>query len=321
VTSARKNVLLLSAGRRVSLARLLRASVERIGGRLVTADMRPELSAACVDNGDSVILPRIGDASYAGILADWCEKRGIGLVVPTIDTELALLADLRASFASWGTSVLVCDAPLVAVARDKRRTVDHFAALGVQSPAPMVPDKMRYPAIAKPFDGSLSRDVSILRVPADLTDKVLNTPNVMFADYLDQQAHDEFTCDAYYTATGALCCVVPRQRLEVRGGEVAKARAVKNEIVALFYTRLAQLDGARGCLTFQFFRHRGTGQLWLIELNPRFGGGYPLTAATGAAYHDWAVQEYLEGVAPRPFDGWQDGLTMLRYDGEVFANG
>lgn len=318
---ARRNVLLLSAGRRVSLARLLRGAIGRIGGALITADMRPEMSAACVDNGDFAVLPRVTDSGYAAALAQLCAERGIGLVFPTIDTELGVLAGLRAQLAAEGTQVVVCDAPLIAAARDKRLTAAHFAAFGVQSPGLMTVEAMRYPAIAKPFDGSLSRDITVLHQPGDLTEKVLQTPNIMFADYLDQAAHDEFTCDAYYTANGALRCVVPRQRIEVRGGEVAKARAVKNEILGLFQAQLAQVEGARGCLTFQFFRHRESGRLWLIELNPRFGGGYPLTAAAGAAYHDWAVREYLEGVTPAVYDSWQDGLTMLRYDGEVFTDG
>jgi carbamoyl-phosphate synthase large subunit len=321
MTDRRRNVLLLSAGRRVSLARLLCGAAGRVGGRLITADMRPDLSAACMDNGESATLPRVTDPAYADALKTLCETREIGVVFPTIDTELAVLADLRPALKAAGTEVVVCDAALIAAARDKRLTAAFFGAMGVPSPGLMLPDAMRYPAFAKPFDGSLSRDVTLLKGPGDLTEKVLTTPNVMFADYLDHADHQEFTCDAYYTSTGKLCCIVPRQRLEVRGGEVSKARAVRNEIVDLFARQLGQLNGARGCLTFQFFRHKETAKLWLIELNPRFGGGYPLTAAAGAAYHDWAVREYLTGQVPEPCGDWQDGLTMLRFDAEVFTRG
>jgi carbamoyl-phosphate synthase large subunit len=318
---AANNVLLLSAGRRVSLARLLRRSAEAAGGRLIAADLRPEWSAACVDNGVSAPLPRVDAETYPDALRALCAAHRIGLVVPTIDTELAVLARLRDSFAAAGIRIAVSDPALIAAARDKRQTALYFERFGVESPPVLDAGRLTYPAIAKPADGSLSRDIAVLRGPEDLTPKVLRTPNLMFAAYLEHTQHDEFTCDAYYAADGGLRCVVPRQRVEVRGGEVSKGRAVKNDIVPMFFEKLARIEGAQGCLTFQFFRHRETGRHWLIELNPRFGGGYPLTAAAGAPYHDWLVRETFLGVPPPMKTDWTDGLVMLRYDAEVFHGG
>jgi carbamoyl-phosphate synthase large subunit len=143
----------------------------------------------------------------------------------------------------------------------------------------------------------------------------------MFAAYLEHAHHEEFTVDAYYDRHSELKCVVPRLRLEVRGGEVVKGRAIKNDLVGFLFSRLAKIPGARGCLTFQFFRHRDTEDVWLIELNPRFGGGYPLTAAAGAPYHDWLVREYLEDETIAKLVNWQDGKTMLRFDDAVFLDG
>ena len=321
MTAGNRNILLLSAGRRVSLARGLAASAGAIGSQLVTADMNPAMSAACQDNAVYAALPHAMSEAYPAALCALCAAHKIGLVIPTIDTELAILAGLRADLARQGTEVVVCDPALIEASRDKRQTAAFFQRFGIASPQIQNFGHLQFPVIAKPFDGSLSRDISILRSAADLTEKVRTVPNIMFADYLDQGIHDEFTCDAYYTRAGQLACVVPRQRLEVRGGEVSKARAVRNDIVALFFSKLGQIDGARGCLTFQFFRHRETGEHWLIELNARFGGGYPLTMAAGAVYHDWLVREYLLQETVQPWHGWTDGLTMLRYDAEVLVNG
>ncbi len=314
------NILLLSAGRRVSLARALRLSARKIGADFITADMHPEMSAACQDNGQSATLPNVLSKEYPDALRRLCNAREIGMVVPTIDTELSVLSSLRNEFAESGIQIVVCDLPLIQSARDKRQTARFFAKFDVESPRLYEPDDIRFPAIAKPFDGSLSRDVSVLHSGADLNDKILATPNIMFAEYLDHKAHEKFTCDAYYNKAGLLCCVVPRQRLEVRGGEASKARAVRNDIVPMFFKKLSRIEGARGCLTFQFFRHKDTGRHWLIELNPRFGGGYPLTIAAGAEYHDWLVREYLLGCDIQPWGDWRDGLTMLRYDAEVLVN-
>lgn len=317
---SRKNILLLSAGRRVSLARALREVADDHGAQLYTADLRPEMSSACRDHGLFVTLPAVVDPDYPNALASLCERLHIGLVIPTIDTELRILAALRDSFMTAGTALIVCDEELIEIARDKRRTAEFFATFGVDSPELYPIDAPRFPAIAKPFDGSLSRDITILHKPADFTENVRATENLMLAQYIDPAKHAEFTCDAYYDRSGSLRCVVPRQRIEVRGGEVAKGRTVKNNIVAMFRRKLIKVPGARGCLTFQFFRHRDTGELYLVELNARFGGGFPLSHAAGAEYPRWLYEEWINGKSIDDCDNWEDGLTMLRYDDAVFVS-
>jgi carbamoyl-phosphate synthase large subunit len=316
----RKNILLLSAGRRVSLARALRKVADDHDAQLYTADMRPEMSSACRDQGLFVALPAVVDPDYPAALASLCERLYIGLVIPTIDTELRVLAALRDSFMAAGTTIIVCDNDLIAIARDKRRTAEFFATFGVHSPELYPIDTPRFPAIAKPSDGSLSRDITILHKSEDFTENVRATENLMLAEYIDPAKHDEFTCDAYYDRSGALRCVVPRQRIEVRGGEVAKGRTAKNNIVDMFRSKLGQIQGARGCLTFQFFRHGDTEELYLIELNARFGGGFPLSHAAGADYPRWLYEEWITGNSIEDFDDWEDGLTMLRYDDAVFVS-
>lgn len=319
MTSSRHNILLLSAGRRVTLARALGRVAGEQGARLFCADMQPKLSAACQDNINSVEFPRVGSVAYAKTLSNICRDYEIGLVVPTIDTELIQLASLRDSFQAQGTTIVVSSEEFVAVARDKRKTAKHFSALGIRSPKLYPTNSPRYPVIAKPYDGSLSRDVYVLRNEGDFTDRVRAIPNLMLAEYLDPAEHDEYTCDAYYDREEKLRCVVPRLRLEVRGGEVSKARTVRNEIVDLFETQLSVVRGARGCLTFQFFRNRETSELYLIEVNARFGGGFPLSLAAGADYPAWLFAEWVRGQSVDTYSSWEAELMMLRYDGEVFV--
>ena len=317
--SKRRNILLLSAGRRVSLARALKRVAEEQGAKLICADVRPQLSAACQDNSESIMLHHLNSPEYVGAIDQTCRDHDIGLVVPTIDTELAPLASLRGTLAASGTAIAISSPDFVAVARNKRMTATHFAAFGVKSPEVFPSSAPRYPAIAKPYDGSMSRDVHILRNKEDFVDGVRAIPNLMLAQYLDPAEYEEFTCDAYYDSEEKLRCVVPRLRLEVRGGEVSKARTVRNNIVELFQTKLSHLPGARGCLTFQFFRHRNTGGLYLIEINARFGGGFPLSLAAGADYPAWLYAEWVLGQSVATFSGWEVGLTMLRYDAEIFV--
>jgi carbamoyl-phosphate synthase large subunit len=104
----------------------------------------------------------------------------------------------------------------------------------------------------------------------------------------------------------------------VRSGEVSKAQIVKDRrIMELAADLVGHLGAGPGVITVQLFVTKRN-VIKIIEINPRFGGGAPLAIQAGADFPKWILQE-LEGKRPRiTFDGFQDGLTMLRYDSEVW---
>lgn len=315
------NVLILSAGRRVSLVGSFQAVAHIREISVFAADMNPRMSSACQIADNQFRLPHVQDPAYPEALAALCEDQKVALVIPTLDTELAILADLRASFLARGTTIVVSDANLISICHDKRKTASFFAQKGINSPKVMDCSALSYPLIVKPYDGSLSAGVHVLRCADDLSDAMLANQRNMFCQYLDPADYSEYTCDAYFDQAGCIRCVVPRLRIEVRGGEVSKGKTERNDIVPFLQETLTVLPGARGCLTIQMMQHRQTGDLFLIEINPRFGGGYPLTSQSGAIYHEWLIREYIDGQAIANFEGWQDSIFMLRYDAEVFLHG
>lgn len=279
------------------------------------------MSSACQDGGDWVEMPHVCDPDYSMRLENYCRESGVRLVVPTIDPELPLLANLKARFAAFGCTIAVSDLALVEHCADKRLTSALFEPRGIKMPRRMEIEALSYPLIIKPYDGSLSAGIAILRNPAELTKSHLDNPRNMFCQYLEHTDYEEFTCDAYFDRNNHICAVVPRWRIEVRGGEVSKGQTVRNDIVPFLTERLAHLPGAVGCLTIQIMRHRETGEKYLIEVNARFGGGYPLTAQAGACFHQWLIEEYILGGQIAHYSDWRDRLTMLRYDAEVFVDG
>lgn len=312
-------ILILSAGRRVSLTRLFSEAAAAHNLSVVTADFRPTMSSACRDVGYWAQFPHVSASDYVERLENYCRENSIRLVVPTIDTELPVLAGLKERFATFDCTIAVSDLALVEHCADKRQTGELFEPLGLKMPKRMDPNELSYPLIIKPYDGSLSAGISILRDPIELTAAHLNNPRNMFCEYLEHGDHEEFTCDVYFDRNNRLRSVVPRLRIEVRGGEVSKGKTVHNEIVPFLTERLAHLPGAVGCLTVQIMRHRETHQKYLLEVNARFGGGYPLTAHAGGRYHQWLIDEYILGLSIGHYSAWQDQLIMLRYDAEIFV--
>ena len=115
-------------------------------------------------------------------------------------------------------------------------------------------------------------------------------------------------------------CVVPRKRIEVRAGEVSKGQVAKNTRIMSEAAKLVERLGAGpGVITLQLFL-TGDGKIKYIEINPRFGGGVPLSIKAGADFPKWILQELAGGKPNIRPNGIKDGLIMLRYDSEVWLD-
>ena len=75
-------------------------------------------------------------------------------------------------------------------------------------------------------------------------------------------------------------------------------------------------------MTSQFFKHKNNNSIYGIEINPRFGGGFPLSYLAGANFPKWIIQEYLFDLEiEESFDVWENNLLMIRYDDEILVHG
>ena len=139
----------------------------------------------------------------------------------------------------------------------------------------------------------------------------------MVQEFIEGQ---EYTVDVLVDFDGRVRCVVPRLRMEVRTGEVSKAQTVRCPEVIEQSKRLVETLGAGpGIITIQCFLTTD-GNIKFIEINPRFGGGVPLSIRAGADFPRWILQLWL-GDSPRiRQDVWQDGLVMLRYDDAIWMS-
>jgi carbamoyl-phosphate synthase large subunit len=316
--AVKRNVLITSAGRRVELLRAFSRDIELrgIGSQVFTTDLKPKMSAACQVADQAFEMPGVTSAGYEEELLRLCEEKSVGLLVPTIDTELVVLSKARARFAESGVHVVVSDQSLVAACRDKRLTAELFQSIGITTPQHLDRDRLTFPCFAKPYDGSRGVGAIKLSSVLDFTDSLRDNPKLMFMEYIDS-SFDEFTIDAYYDRQGELKCLVPRHRLEVRDGEVSKAVTRRHHVYTYLKEKLAKIAGARGCITVQVFAQPDGERYAAIEINPRFGGGYPLTYAAGARFPGWLIDEYLLGADVPFFESWEADLFMLRYDAQV----
>jgi len=317
----KNNILVLSAGRRVSLVNAFKKAIDdlNIDGDVFGADMNPSMSAACNVLSNSFVLPHVLRDEYIDDLKSLCIKESIKLVIPTIDTELLKLAKHKQEFKDIGITIVVSDSELVVPCRDKRLTHDLFDDIGFPVPITYSLDNIIFPCFSKPISGSLSQNIRILQSQDELDTWDVPKSEMMYMEIISNEEFDEYTIDVYYTQESELICMVPRQRVEVRGGEISKGRTNK-ALIDFLKEPMAKIKTAFGCLTLQVFKSKTTDQIYGIEINPRFGGGFPLSNAAGARYPEFLLREVFLNEELSYTDDWEDQLVMLRYDAEVLVS-
>ncbi len=317
------NILITSAGRRVSLVRAFQKELKAIfpEGKVMATDNNTKLSAACQEADHAFDIPLVCEKNYIDCLIDICKANAIRLVIPTIDTELKVLASKKDVLQKHGIIPIVAEEAFVNLCRNKRDIHTFFTDNGIKIAKEYSKYDYKLPLFIKPINGSRSVDTYLINTHEDLTEYHFKNEDLMFLEYLDHDEFQEYTCDLYYDKSHHLKCVVPRERIEVRDGEVNKCATEKGVLVTYIKDKLGYIEGAIGCLTAQFFKHKTTGEIYGIEINARFGGGYPLSYFAGANYPKWLINEYLAEVpAPEYFEDWEENLLMLRYDHEVLVH-
>lgn len=315
------NILITSAGKRVALTRYFKETLSRFypDAKVFTTDLNPQMAPAGYVSDGCFQVPRVTDEDYPATLRRICEENGVGMVIATIDTELLLLADLKADFARRGIHVMVSDRAFVEVCRDKRHTGAFFERHGIRVPKEVDKYHPTFPLFAKPYDGSLSANLHYIKTADELTPDILADPKLLFMEYIDKKVYKEYTVDMYFGRDHRVKCIVPRDRIEIRAGEINKGRAVKNEILTFLKEKMGRVEGCVGCICVQLFFNPETKDMVGIEINPRFGGGYPLSYMAGGNFPELLIREYFMDEPVDYAEQWQDGMLMLRYDDAIFV--
>lgn len=318
------NVLFTCVGRRVALVRCFqRALAQQSGGGLVVGvdGQRHAPALQVVDRATTVC--RCDDPAYIPTLLDLCRRDNIRLLFPLIDTDLPILAAHREAFLGVGTTVVISDPDFIAIAMNKYATHNFFVENNIPSPAIFdidgaACDTLQFPVFMKPADGSASEGIVRINDRDELLffSKYVKKPILM--EYCSGY---EVTLDMLFDFDGVIRCIVPRRRIEVRAGEVSKAVIVDDDRVMEQAWKLAGcLRGVIGCINVQCFVQPDR-SVKFIEINPRFGGGAPLSIAAGADFPGW-ILEMAAGRDPGDVkNSYRKNVVMLRYDDAFFLEG
>ena len=295
------NILFTCAGRRTYLLKYFKEQLGN-GGKIIGADMQPTapaLSAADV----RVLVPAVYNDQYVDVLYKICQENDVDVLISLNDLELPILASNKAIFEQIGVKVIVSDPNVIDICFDKLKTSEYMESLGLKTPKTYVnletalraldSGDVSFPLVIKPRWGSASIGIEFVDNVEDLEviyalirRKILrgilgevsrNDENFILIQ--ERIVGKEFGLDVINDLDGNNVSVIVKQKLSMRAGETDKATTVDDaelrRIGKVIGTNLAHI-GNLDCDILE-----RDGEYYVLELNPRFGGGFPFSYEAG----------------------------------------
>lgn len=314
----KSNVLILSAGRRVELVQCFQQAALKLGiqSKVVAGDCS-EWAPAIYFSDRHVRLPRISEPQYIEAIINVVRAEDIQLIVPTIDTDLLLLAENKARIeAETKAKLLISSLEVVSICRDKIKTQQFLEDNGFGVPRlytaeNLIQEELHFPLFIKPKNGSSSINAFKVNSKRELETYMALIPEPMVQDFMEGE---EYSVDVFCDFEGRLITAVPRLRMATRSGEIAKGKIVKDAEILADIKRLVDTLKPIGHITVQLMKTQ-TGVQY-IEINPRFGGGAPMSIKSGADSCE-NLYRLMEGESLAYNEDYRDQLVFLRYDSSI----
>ncbi|HLI44449.1 MAG TPA: ATP-grasp domain-containing protein [Acidimicrobiales bacterium] len=295
----------------VAVVRWLKAA----GHRVIAADSNPSAVGLRLADG-AAVLQRADSPRFVGSVAEAARVAGAGVLIPTVAEELVNLAAGRDELEAAGLRTWLPDPDAVMACIDKWVFAKVAQSTRVRTPATNLGSAHGVPGpfVVKPRFGRGSRDIVVAEDEEALAYALHHVPEPIVQTMLTGR---EFTADALVAPDGRVVAVVPRWRLETRGGISTRGETFVDPGLIVDVAELLGALGLRGPANVQGFVD-SEGVATFTEVNPRFSGGLPLSLAAGADL----VGEYVHvarGGSVRPERcTYRSGVVMTRYFEEVF---
>ena len=317
------NILITCANRRVALIDAFRRALDLAGaaGRVIAVEATAASPTYYLAD-EGVILPLVKDPAFLPAMLEAARRYAPCVIVPVTDLDIPLLAAHTEQFRAVGATPAVGSAQAVALCRDKTRMGELLVRAGLEDLPSLGLEAFEagpfFPCFVKPADGSAGIGAAVIRDRAQL-DVHLGRfgRGVVIQEWVEGQ---EFTIDVYRTRAGQVRCVVPRQRLAVRSGEVEKGVTRLDRRLVDDTVKLASAcEGLWGVFCCQCRRAHESAPPRFFEINPRFGGGCLLSIRAGANLPLYLVQDVLGLEVTARLGEFTDRLLMLRYDEAAYV--
>jgi carbamoyl-phosphate synthase large subunit len=303
-------VLFTCAGQRVDIV----TEFKRAGARTVATDIN-RLAPALYHADAHAFAPRVDDPEYVPTLRALVHEHDVKLIVPLTDLDHGVLSRAKDELPAL---VLLPEPEIVDALADKWLAHLLFVERGIGSPPTWLPadlpPEIELPVLVKARRGFGSRGIYRCESRDELE---------FFLRYAQEESMvqcvchgEEFSVDVFCDLESRCLNAVPRTMIESKGGESIKGMTIADQELVEVGRHVSETLALVGPANIQCFREPD-GTHRITDINPRFGGAFPLPTAAGSRYPELALA-LAEGERPEPRLGdFRAGLYMTRFFSEL----
>lgn len=307
------NVLLTSVGRRAYMVKYFK-NVDGVDEVHVCNSDDKTVAFHYADK--SVISPLIYDDNYIPFLLNYCLENKIDIVISLFDIDLLVLAKNKKEFEKIGTRVIVSDPELVEICNDKWKSYLFLKENGFNTPKTYLSledtinaidsGEIKYPVIVKPRFGCGSIAMSIAEDEMALLYYFRRNTRAINKSYLKYESSavdekiiyqeclvgQEYGVDIINDLEGNFQNAIAKKKIAMRAGETDIAELVCEPGILDEARRLGKITKHIANMDVDMFLVNGVP--YVLEMNARFGGGYPFSHMGGCNLPK-AIVEWVSG--------------------------
>lgn len=318
------NLLIVSPGRRVELVHYFKKEIHKTGGRVFTADMSEY--APALYSGDEYFVVEKDFSNldkYIDKLIDICKKYKIENLITFIDPELKLFAENRKKFEDEKIKLILSDESIIEDTfdkfkfytkyKDKLNLVNTYGSYESVTKA-IEDNELSFPIFCKDRYGSGSSGINKIQSMEELI-SYENNKELIFQKYIKG---NEYGVDVYIDSLSKkITSVFMKRKIGMRAGETDKSISLFSKDILNEIMKIEDITGLRGPIDVDVFVG-DHGQIFINEINPRFGGGYPHAYNCGVDFIKMIVNNLNNIENIKSIGEYKENVVMMKYNGLVF---
>lgn len=296
------NILFTSAGRRSYLIEYFREALN--GEGKIYAMNSEDLSPALAVADESIISPMIYDENYIPFVLSYCKSKKIDAVISLFDADLPVLSKNIEKFQKIGTNVLVAPYDVIQICNDKWKTYKFLSENNIDTPRTfIVIDEAKkaikdgiihYPVIIKPrwgmgsigiYEADNEQEIDVLynKVKRKIQNSYLkfeSKENIERSVLIQEKINgQEYGMDVVNNLKGEFVITSVKEKIAMRSGETDCSVTIRNDKISQIGEKLSLLMKHKANLDVDLFVTDE--KIFVLEMNARFGGGYPFSHIAG----------------------------------------
>lgn len=281
--------------------------------QIIAADVDPLAPGLYLADKSYIVAP-FTQEKFIEDLTEIVKKEKVDVIIPALDPLLIKFAQLENHFLKLGAKILISSLKTIKLCEDKW-SLYQFLKNDISMPKSFIRKEdinISYPLFVKPCSGSGSLSAFKIISKSELDFYYQRIKKPIIQEYLGGK---EYTVDCLADMKGELLFSLARERVATRAGVSVKMRIIENETLRRMALKISEKIRFKGPFLFQAKEKKG--KFFLIEINPRIGGGMCSVCYAGLNIYSTAVKILMNQEIKIPQIKRDFYLTC--YEKEIFC--